>query len=652
MVRKINISPTDWTPASEFSLIKLKYEKLNPVQSAFLRVYDRDSNMVVAAETSAGKTTIAEMAFAHSVSKGQKCLYLCPLKALAQEKIDTWQDSSHPFSVYKLAIATGDYVLPENRERTLREAAESDITMMTSELFDSLTRRIDKVSEWFSSIGTVVVDESHLLSVPSRGSALECALMRFTEISPARIIFLSATMPNTDEIASWLSILNGKETCLIDGSGWRPCELDVHYIPYSDRGSGFMRSLNLQEKIMDLIMSHNDRFIIFVHSKSFGRKLQQTIARIEEVEFHNADLDKNERIRLEKAFREGNLRILIATSTLAYGLNLPARRVIVADVRRGYEDVPIMDIKQMVGRAGRVGLDPKGDAYILIPETDFYIYNNLLRYMPDIESRLSYKDELAFHVVNEITEGHDTIEKLREWYRRSFAMVRNADETVINMAVEDLITIGAVRHKGDRLVTTPIGKVAAWFYYSPYFVASLKRNFEKISKHDPDDVAISWAIGDAMPSVPMPVEVRNEIYSSEYINLLYDVVDLFEGENIAGKEASCYVVYCTLKGREIPELNGSIRNFQSDSGRLTQALKTIGSFYKIDFPFNDLEVRLQYGVPPEVVPLCRLPGIGGKRAMKLYSNGFRKPEDIYVNPTGASKVIGRKVVEKIIEARV
>src|SRR5208337_854238 len=178
MVHEVYVNKNEYLPTAIFKPVKIKYPKFNPVQSTFLKVYSKDANTVIAAPTSSGKTVIAEMAFADAVLNGKKAIYLCPLKALAQEKIDDWSDPSHPFSKYKLSIATGDYCVSGQREKTLINAASSDITMMTSELLDSLTRRTDKVVDWFQKVGVLVVDEAHLLTMKKRGSALECGLMR------------------------------------------------------------------------------------------------------------------------------------------------------------------------------------------------------------------------------------------------------------------------------------------------------------------------------------------------------------------------------------------------------------------------------------------------------------------------------------------
>ncbi len=648
-VIEVPVKQDEWTSTGGFSLMEFGYERFNPVQSAFLKVYSKEGNAVIAAATSAGKTAIAEMAFAQGLSEGKACIYLCPLKALAQEKIDDWSDPGHPFSTRKLAIATGDYLLPENREKTLKECSEADITVMTSELLDSLTRRIDRVMDWFKKVGVIVIDEGHLLSMPQRGSALECALMRYSAVAGSRILFLSATMPNTKEIAEWLCALNNKNTYLIS-SDWRPCKLDVWYEPYRDSGTYYEKMGSLKLKVIDILQRYpSDKFIVFTHTKAIGRQLLENLENMGiKGEFHNADKEKAERARLAEEFKDGGLNVLLATSTLAYGLNLPARRVIIAGVHRGLQEVSVLDLKQMVGRSGRVGLDPRGDAYILYPESKEHLYKDLLDYLPDIESRLADKEELAFHLVNEINEDVNTLQRLLRWYQRSFAAKRGHTIEELKEVIDELIYWGAIKEDTEgRYVTTPVGKIASWFYYSPYMVARLRSGFLEIPQ-DSSDYDISWAIGNAFPGYPISNSLRDKI--NNYVGILQG-----NGREVLyDRVVNCYAIYLILSGMSgcAPEIASIVRGFQADSGRVSQTLKALSRFYKdIKQDFDILSIRLKYGVASELAQLCTLPGIGAVRAQRLYGAGLKTIGDISADPGKASKLIGTKLVGTILNNR-
>ena len=342
------------------------FTHFNPVQSRVFDFYDKDCNGVIAAATSAGKTVVGEMFANHELAvRGGSFLYLCPLRALAQEKVDDWTDPAHPFSQKKVSICTGDYRLTPERAKELGEA---EVIIMTSEMLNHRCRNWkSEGSTFLKNIGTIVVDESHLLTVPGRGDHLEVGLMKLTKMNPkCRIVLLSATMPNVDEIAEWVSYNLTKRDTHVLVSQYRPCPLTIHFDNYNDDEKTYDRKEEAKpDRALEIIKYYpNDKFLVFAHTKRTGERMSKdlTAAGIQN-EFHNADLVKDKRIALEKRFKtDPALRVVVATSTLAWGVNLPSRRVIVLGVHRGMSEVATYDIFQMIGRAGRPSYDPAGDA--------------------------------------------------------------------------------------------------------------------------------------------------------------------------------------------------------------------------------------------------------------------------------------------------
>ena len=320
---------------------KFPFAEFNPVQSRVFEIFDKDCNAVISAATSAGKTVCAEMMMAHEVRvRGGKAMYLAPLRALAKEKIDDWTDPNHHFGDLKLSICTGDYRLTPYRRKELEEA---NVILMTSEMLNSRCRNFkSEQNEWLKDVGTLIVDEAHLLTVPGRGDHLEVGLMNFCQMAKnPRLVLLSATMPNVNQIADWVSYtLTGKETYLLE-STYRPCPLGVHFEIYNDIGMYDQQENQKVESAIQIIQDYpDDRFLLFVHTKRTGQKLKAALTEQGlTCEFHNADLDKSKRHALESKFREGKLKYIIATSTLAWGLNLPARRVIITGMHRGLSEV-------------------------------------------------------------------------------------------------------------------------------------------------------------------------------------------------------------------------------------------------------------------------------------------------------------------------
>ena len=199
-------------PTTQFSWAKWSFEKFNVVQSSILNIIEKDCNCLVAAATSAGKTVISEMFGSYEIRKN-KILFLCPLRALANEKYCDWTDANHHFSDLRIGIFTGDYK-KDNKNSSINDF---DIIIMTSEMLNHKLRTSKKTQSWVEEIGVIVVDESHLLTVEGRGDHLEAALINFTKKNAeCRLIFLSATLPNVSEIAAWMSTrLNQKETFII-----------------------------------------------------------------------------------------------------------------------------------------------------------------------------------------------------------------------------------------------------------------------------------------------------------------------------------------------------------------------------------------------------------------------------------------------------
>ncbi len=322
------------------------YDNFNPVQSGIFGIYEEDANILIASSTSSGKTVMAEMFMANEIRvKGKKAVYLAPLKSLAQEKIDDWTKPDHHFSDLNLSICTGDYRLTPERKKELEAA---DIIIMTTEMLSSRCRNFDSENnEWLKDIGTLVSDEFHLIGVQSRGSHAEVGLMKFCELVPGvRLVCLSATMPNVEELAKWVRALTKKKTYLIE-SDFRPCELGVSYEEYDDDGRYQQVEDNKIEKALDIVMDYpDDKFLIFVHAKRTGKDMFQSLKKAGiDCEYHNADLDKTKRAKVESRFKDDpKLRVIVATSTLAYGVNLPAKSAIVLGGHRGRKEVEGLDV--------------------------------------------------------------------------------------------------------------------------------------------------------------------------------------------------------------------------------------------------------------------------------------------------------------------
>ena len=312
--------------------IDLPFDYLNPVQSDFLPYLEEDNtNIIVASETSSGKTLIAELFAARAISLGKRVIYICPMKALADEKFFEWTDEVHTFSKYNVKILTGDIEITEKLKKSLINA---DIIILTPEMFNSKCRFFSK-HDWLSN--TVLVgDEIHLIGLDGRGDSEEVGIIQYFENSKdSRTLFLSATLPNVDDFGKWLDHMTGRPSILIK-SAYRPCKLNKVFIEFHSSSSYAQTEENRMEKVIELVQKYDgESILIFVGAKAFGYKLSGRLKRLKiDHRFHSADLSREDkksksddgtvmvaegRRSIEEGFKNGDFNVLIATTTMAWG---------------------------------------------------------------------------------------------------------------------------------------------------------------------------------------------------------------------------------------------------------------------------------------------------------------------------------------------
>lgn len=635
----------------DYPFAKYSFESFNIVQSTVLPYCNQDMNGVVAASTSAGKTVVAEIFGSQLIRENKKkFIYLTPLKALAQEKIDDWTNSNHHFSDLKLSICTGDYQIDDSR---LKEIQESDIVVLTSEMLDHRLRmHKSEKSSFIKDCGVLVVDESHLLTVEGRGDNLETALMRFTEINPsAKIILLSATMPNVSQLAEWLSSLNNKQTFILE-SNYRPCKLNINYCIFDDEvGSYNLSLISMFEEALELVTKYvDDKFIIFTHSKKMGNSMLQMLQENNVfADFHNADLTKEKRISLESSFRDKNgIRVLVATSTLAAGVNTPARRVIILGTTRSGQLIPSYEIQQECGRAGRPAYDKDGDAYIFVAKSIFKQEKERLEKKELITSRLldqenGFYKNLAFQVLSEINNKKNyTLKNIFDWYKRSFShfIGKNISTAIFSLTLENLIDLGIINLTTDILTLTNLGKVSVNNYVSPFVVVSFKNSFVNYFKnYQGNDFCLSFALANNSDNLINFMTKNEKTCINKYIDALKKFHNIKNIPDSILKTSYCYYSLLANKDNFFPSLS---KKLKSSLDRNLNILKQIDfSFVVKDYRsiFDSISVRINKNIPIELVELAKISKIGASRAKLLYEAGFRNKNDILNDLDKASKII-------------
>ncbi len=663
-------------PTKDFPLACFPFPEFNPVQSRVLEFYDEPINLVAAAPTSAGKTACAEMMLAHELrERGGKGMYIGPLRALGQQKLDDWRKMEHDFRDLNISICTGDYRLTPDRRQELMDA---DLILMTPEMLNSRLRNIgSEHSDWLYDIGTLIIDEGHSLTFPDRGDRLEVSIMKMTASNPdCRLVLLSATMPNVEEIGGWLTALTDRDTYVLE-SEYRPVPLRIHYKAYDDSVWGY--DVGEREKVyaaMRIVQDHpDDKFLIFVHTKKTCSLMCEQLKMVGiEAELHNANVSLENRLRVESQFCNSTLRVLVATSTLSQGLNLPARRCIVLGIQRGLQYVENYEVEQMTGRAGRPQYDPKGDAYVLLPYNKMNdaiarlseptIIESVL--VPKRQSNAYHSRTLAFHITNEIHQGEiSTVEDITKWYERSLAHYQGIylePEFIKNM-VGSLTRRGIIKEEDGNLTVTGVGRVASMFYHSPFDVADLLRNFNILfqQKKEMNDLWIAMALAhieSARMGIVSNAE-RDQLDRFDYL-ITPELSDAFVGYREFSwpekKVAYCYYLAAQGKGNAV--LANTIQALQWDAERIVEVLVALDgqvAQWKRQPHLRQIAKKFRYGCDWGLLDLCAIPGIGRVKAQRLRQANLKTPQDVATQlgrvkaALRCSDAVAKKVCERAKE---
>lgn len=345
------------------------------------------------------------------LSKSRKMVYVAPSKALCEERYDDWSRRVKDLNLgVVVAMITGD----GDPGSAFADLEASHLVLTTPEKWDSMTRRWNENFFLFASCKLFLIDEVHLIGDETRGWCLESIVTRMKTIhraaakvdanatdianssfpgstqeavqSPFRIVAVSATLPNIVEVAD---VVGANEAYSFDES-YRPVPLRKIVLGMGKVYKNEWRFWNgLHQHVPEIIQrfSHGKQSLIFCHSKREAEGVADLLAQKPSttstaprgsiqyyldrgVCYHHAGLEKDNRTAIEQAFAAGRIRCLAATSTLAVGVNLPAHLVIVLGTKAyrggpGYAEIEIASILQMVGRAGRPGLDSSGVAVVL-----------------------------------------------------------------------------------------------------------------------------------------------------------------------------------------------------------------------------------------------------------------------------------------------
>ncbi|KAK8934003.1 hypothetical protein KSP39_PZI015224 [Platanthera zijinensis] len=507
-----------------------KFSHFNPIQTQIFHVlYHSEHNVLLGSPTGSGKTISAELAMLHlfNTQSDMKVVYIAPLKALVRERMNDWRKRMVSQLGKKMVEMTGDFT-PD-----LVALLSADIIIATPEKWDGISRYWHNRA-YVMKVGLMILDEIHLLGA-DRGPILEVIVSRMRYISsqtsrPIRFIGLSTALANARDLADWLGV---EEIGLFNFKpSVRPVPLEVHIQGYPGKFyCPRMNSMNKPAYAAICTHSPSKPVLIFVSSRRQTRltaldliqlaaadenprqflnmpevEIEMIISQITDINLrhtlrfgiglHHAGLNDKDRSLAEELFANNRIQILVCTSTLAWGVNLPAHLVIIKGTEfydgktKRYIDFPITDILQMMGRAGRPQFDQHGKAVILVHEPKKGFYKKFLYEPFPVESNL--REHLHDHINAEIVTGtishkEDAVHYLTWTYlfRRlvinpSYYGLEDTETKTLNAYLsslvqntfDDLEDSGCVKMNDDNVEPTMLGSIASQYYLS-YLTLSL-----------------------------------------------------------------------------------------------------------------------------------------------------------------------------------
>ncbi len=675
-------------------------------------------NLVLASPTASGKTLVAELcSLKHVLERNGKVIYLAPLRALASEKFDDFQKYAKLKKPngqrVSVGISTGDF---DSSDPWLQRY---DIVVTTNEKADSLLRHRAK---WIDEISLVVADEVHLLNEAERGPTLEVVLARLMQVNPAiQVLALSATMGNVDEIASWL-----KAQFVI--TEWRPVTLkegvllhdeiqfkegDARKIDHKTSNDAVNLALNtvktggqalvftstrknaaaLAKKIADetnAVLSRPARRTLAQEAENIlgadeKTRLSENLADMVKcgTAFHHAGLAGAHRRIIETLFREGKIKVLTATPTLAFGVNLPARIVIIQDYRRyevgyGYYPISVLEYKQMAGRAGRPKYDKNGEAILIAKtsdEADYLMESFILARPERIWSRLAVEKIIRGHVLATVASDFAHTENgVYEFFGRTFYAYQydvKAIKTVIAKILKYLYDEHMLYVDKANLLATKFGKRVSELYIDPVSAVTIRDALKQtpptltelsmlhLITHTPDMGPVMRPYGEEIEKLAVEAERHREELFVPPPNEWEDHVAF---EEYLGELKTAMILSAWMEETTEERLLEDFRVQPGDLYRIiengkwllhaTQELAELLKEKEALPLISQLNERLAKGVKKELLPLVKLEGIGRMRGRILFNAGYHSIEDLRrsaIEDLTNLPTIGPRLAKKIKE---
>lgn len=634
-------------------------KKFNPAQKAVIEsgYLEDKSNYIISIPTASGKTVLGILPALKTILNGGKSVYAAPLLSIQNEKVKEFK------------------AFEEHGIKVGKHPSNSDLSVMVFESFDALTRFSWNV---LREVDTLIIDEFHMIGEYSRGPTLESAITRAKIINPSlRIIALSATLKNIDEIEQWL---DGKTV----EHDYRPVPLNKEVLD-----AEMFNTKNKNDvivKIVEKAIEDNSQALSFVSTRRFTeslatyvakkidkkttneqkQKFKQVADKLLEVPkkkgslptttclklaeaaekgvvFHHAGLFNEQKEIIEDEFRNGNILMITATPSLMYGVNLPSKYVVIRDHTRwtsnGPASIPVFDYEQMSGRAGRPQYDDVGYSY-LVAKTMDEAFDLEARYVNgEIEltnsKLIDNKDAIYKQIIAQIASSlSKNLDDLNDFFGKTlygFQMKNNPSMSMfaqdslnweLESALEFLLQNGIIRATPEGLKTTDFGNLIAKSNYAVETAVKIKEYVSTMEKLNPAEMIYALAETPDLPLISFKGRKSKDPVRDKLSECGLFAVD------IGNPEATAVSLIEWIDERNEYEIenaynvySASTRRSAYEASRLVKfaknTLEVLGNYSNLK-DMDYLSARLYYGVKEDIIPLVvGVKRLGRKRARLL-----------------------------------
>lgn len=634
-------------------------KEFNPAQKAVIEsgYLEDKSNYIISIPTASGKTVLGILPALKTILNGGKAVYAAPLLSIQNEKVKEFK------------------AFEEHGIKVGKHPSNSDLSIMVFESFDALTRFSWNV---LREVDTLIIDEFHMIGEYSRGPTLESAITRAKIINPSlRIIALSATLKNIDEIEQWL---DGKTV----EHDYRPVPLNKEVLD-----AEMFNTKNKNDvivKIVEKAIEDNSQALSFVSTRRFTESLATYVAKkIDKkttkeqkhkfkqvadkllevpkkkgslptttclklaeaaekgVVFHHAGLFNEQKEIIEDEFRKGNILMITATPSLMYGVNLPSKYVVIRDHTRwtsnGPASIPVFDYEQMSGRAGRPQYDDVGYSY-LVAKTMDEAFDLEARYVNgEIEltnsKLIDNKDAIYKQIIAQIASSlSKNLDDLNDFFGKTlygFQMKNNPSMSMfaqdslnweLESALEFLLQNGIIRATPEGLKTTDFGNLIAKSNYAVETAVKIKEYVSTMEKLNPAEMIYALAETPDLPLISFKGRKSKDPVRDKLSECGLFAVD------IGNPEATAVSLIEWIDERNEYEIenaynvySASTRRSAYEASRLVKfaknTLEVLGNYSNLK-DMDYLSARLYYGVKEDIIPLVvGVKRLGRKRARLL-----------------------------------